>query len=196
MARTLVPYQGARPGTVPITLCTSDYVDLDRDCVFACRKGRPPGLPCSPGASSRKTGPVCLVHKKSETISTVRTVHCRSSQAPEPQASPPPLPPPSPAGQTPPSPEWQLLWADEFDRRDALGPGSCWEAQLGDGTDYHCPCWGNNERCAQRRSPPAPPGRPAAGPAQSAPHRPAVHELFGPLLGAGNGTRHVPRTCG
>ncbi|KAL4451215.1 hypothetical protein ABPG77_009287 [Micractinium sp. CCAP 211/92] len=62
-----------------------------------------------------------------------------------PQAEPPPLapdPPPPP----PPSPEWHLLWADEFDRTDPLGPGSCWEAQLGDGTDYHCPGWGNNER--------------------------------------------------
>lgn len=52
---------------------------------------------------------------------------------------PPPLPPPPPAA-------WQLLWADDFDRADPLGPGSSWQAQLGDGSQYGIQGWGNNER--------------------------------------------------
>ncbi|KAL4422942.1 hypothetical protein ABPG75_009139 [Micractinium tetrahymenae] len=71
---------------------------------------------------------------------------CCSSPPPEPLAESPAPPPESPPLPLPPSHEWQLLWADEFDRADPLRPGSCWEAQLGDGTAYDCPCWGNNER--------------------------------------------------
>ncbi len=104
-----------------------------------CQKGKSRGagtLPLCALATSWKSAPWCAA------IANLRVFSPRCSS---PQAEPPPLaldPPPPP----PPSPEWHLLWADEFDRTDPLGPGSCWEAQLGDGTDYHCPGWGNNER--------------------------------------------------
>ncbi len=39
--------------------------------------------------------------------------------------------------------EWQLVWQDEFDEREI--DTTRWEFQLGDGTAYGIPGWGNNE---------------------------------------------------
>lgn len=38
-----------------------------------------------------------------------------------------------------------MLWEDRFERGHVFGPGSCWEAQLGDGSAYGIPGWGNSE---------------------------------------------------
>jgi beta-glucanase (GH16 family) len=45
---------------------------------------------------------------------------------------------------TPTTGEWQLVWEDDFDG-EALNPLN-WEVQVGDGSSYGIPGWGNNER--------------------------------------------------
>ncbi|NCF33174.1 MAG: family 16 glycosylhydrolase, partial [Proteobacteria bacterium] len=45
---------------------------------------------------------------------------------------------------TPTTGEWQLVWEDDFDG-EALNPLN-WEVQIGDGSSYGIPGWGNNER--------------------------------------------------
>lgn len=44
-----------------------------------------------------------------------------------------------------PASGWHLLWEDRFDREHVFGRGSCWEAQLGDGSAYGIP--GNARAC-------------------------------------------------
>ncbi|KAI7842479.1 hypothetical protein COHA_003833 [Chlorella ohadii] len=63
---------------------------------------------------------------------------CRREEGPPGRAAAPAAPGGAGGG-------WCLLWEDSFEREHVFGPDSCWEAQLGDGSAYNIPGWGNAE---------------------------------------------------